>query len=332
MSAPKISYVVIGRNEARNLPGCLRSLLTQQNQPSFEILYVDSGSTDDSVKIARAVPGVRVLTCDSAQPNAAKARNIGWQASKGELVHFVDGDTTLVPYWVAHALSAMQDPLVGVVCGQLKERHPERSPYNRFADLDWPSGTGPTDTFGGVVLMRRDCLVRCGGFNEALRSGEEPELALRLIRKGYTILQLPVQMAWHDLGVTSFGDYWQRNVAVGWAYAERVAGLHAGGQSLLTERTVKSAAFLLGTGTLLLGAAALSLRLLPVVFLGLALDLVRIASRERERAGSWKHALLYALHVRFLTVPICVGAWRWRKDRKARLQPGSPSRAGAASA
>lgn len=323
MSAPKLSYVVIGKNEGEHLAACLHAIASQTRPPSFEVIYVDSGSTDNSLEIARATPDVKVITIDDGKPSAARARNLGWRAATGELVHFVDGDAALTPYWVTHAVSAMLDPMVAAVSGRLKERHPEQSVYNRFADLDWPHGSGSVDTFGGIVLVRREALERCGGFDESIRSGEEPELALRFVRRGYTILQVPLLMATHDLGFTKFSQYWRRNLMVGWAYAERSARIRESGQSVLYERATKSRVLLLLVLALVLGGILISKKLLLLVVALAVLDLARLARANRGRAGSWKHAFQYALHLRFVPIPFTFGGWRWRKDKRARRTDSS---------
>ena len=68
-----IDAVVIGRNEGARLLACLQSLAGQVRR----LVYVDSGSTDGSVKAAQAA-GAEVVVLDMEQPfTAARARNAG---------------------------------------------------------------------------------------------------------------------------------------------------------------------------------------------------------------------------------------------------------------
>ena len=55
---------------------------SSENQQEFEIIYVDSGSTDDSIKHALSYKDVKVvqLTKDA---NSAIARNVGANIAKG---------------------------------------------------------------------------------------------------------------------------------------------------------------------------------------------------------------------------------------------------------
>jgi len=148
-----------------------------------------------------------------------------------------------------------------------------------------------------------------------------------LIRGGYTVLQLPLLMAWHDLDMTTFQEYWRRNVMVGWAYSERAARIRASGRSTLYERSTKSLLLLLVVLGLILAGSFESGEYF-LVLLALALvDLGRLAHGNRERAGSWNAALLYALHLRFVPLPFLVGSLRWRRDRKLRARSAQPATA-----
>lgn len=319
MVLPLVSYVVIGRNEEAHLEAALRSVFAQAYAGEREVLYVDSRSTDRSVEIARSFPGVRVLVLDDPAPSAAKARNLGWRAARGALVHFVDGDAELVPEWTTIAVAAFAHPEVAAVFGWFRERHPERSVYNRWADLDWPMESGPAQAFGGIVLVRRECLAETGGFDERLLGAEEPVLTMELLRRGRKVLQLPHLMAWHDIGLLRFADYWRRCVLTGWHYAERadrfrvVFGRSEGWSQNL--RTLVLAAFTL---LVLLLALVWSPWILAVAAVLGAADLLRLARNIRARAGGFGHALLYALHLRFLALPMTVGYLSWRFGPRTR--------------
>ena len=102
MSATAV--VVIGRNEGERLRRCFLSVCG----PGTTVVYVDSGSTDDSLATARAM-GVDVVELDMRIPfTAARARNDGWRrvqaiAAGADVVQFVDGDCELWPDWPALA-------------------------------------------------------------------------------------------------------------------------------------------------------------------------------------------------------------------------------------
>src|SRR5262249_36047600 len=121
--------VVIGRNEGERLARCLASLAGRVDP----LVYVDSGSQDDSVAIARAAGG-ELVDLEPATPfTAALARNAGFvrliEMRPGvELVQFLDGDCEVQPGWIeeAHAyLDAHAE--AAVVCGRRRRRAPGAS-------------------------------------------------------------------------------------------------------------------------------------------------------------------------------------------------------------
>ena len=318
--APGVSFVVIGRNEAPRIVACLESVRAQQIAGQHELLYVDSGSSDGSAALAAAVQDVRVLRLDDPLPTAAKARNVGWRAARHDLVQFVDGDAELVAGWTATAIAALAaDASVGAVYGSFREKHPERSLYNRLADMDWPHVPGSVDAFGGIVMVRRSLLVRTGGFPEDVRVGEEPILAARIRALGLRIEQLPAAMAVHDIDTRTFGQYWRRGIATGWAYALR-ARHRAPGETFWRSRHAKTLLLATLAGSALLLGVLVSPLILAAAALLALLDVARIAWRERRRARSTWFAIVYALHVRLVVVPMALGWLRWRLQRGPRRQ------------
>lgn len=97
----KVSVVVPVFNGGQYLDDCAPSLLGQSLGPdAYEVIYVDDGSTDDSLtrleKLAAEHPHVRIETiANSGWPG--RPRNVGVELARGEYVHFVDHDDLLGP-------------------------------------------------------------------------------------------------------------------------------------------------------------------------------------------------------------------------------------------
>src|SRR5690349_21217008 len=142
--ATSLAAVVIGRNEAARLPDCLRSL----EPAGVPVIYVDSGSRDASVAIAKQ-HGVRVLELDPARPfSAARARNEGFELARSSFpdlacVQFIDGDCALAPEWLARGRDALEeDAARAVVIGHLHERGATDGRYKRLCAMEWKSAPG----------------------------------------------------------------------------------------------------------------------------------------------------------------------------------------------
>ncbi|WP_085615594.1 MULTISPECIES: glycosyltransferase family 2 protein [unclassified Pseudomonas] len=220
--ASGVGVVVIGRNEGQRLERCLISL----QQGADKVMYVDSGSTDGSLHLARSL-GVEVLALDLGTPfTAARARNEGFFALQRrlpsmQLVQFVDGDCEVDSGWLPAAQAFLDDhPDVAVVCGRRRERFPQRSVYNLLCDLEWDTPIGEAKACGGDALMRVDAFAAVGGFRPELIAGEEPELCVRLRAKGWKVWRLDAEMTLHDAAMTRFSQWWRRSLRAGHAYAE----------------------------------------------------------------------------------------------------------------
>ncbi len=225
MSTHCFGAVVIGRNEGDRLRICLESIL----HLAVQTVYVDSGSTDSSVKMARDI-GVEVVQLDMSIPfTAARARNEGFnrllELEPGiSYVQFVDGDCEMQHSWSEAALCFLQQhEYVAVVCGRRRERFPERSIYNLLCDIEWNTPIGEAKACGGDAMMRVQAFSGVQGFRNNLIAGEEPELCVRLRQAGWKIWRLVEEMTLHDAAMNRFSQWWKRSVRAGYAFAEGAA-------------------------------------------------------------------------------------------------------------
>jgi glycosyltransferase involved in cell wall biosynthesis len=217
-----IAVVIIGRNEGQRLLHCFESLLSQTKK----IIYVDSGSTDNSVNAAQQL-GVEVVSLDMALPfTAARARNLGFNQvlnahPEVRFVQFVDGDCIVYQQWLASALAFLErHENVAVVCGRRKEIFPENSIYNTLCDVEWNTPIGEAKACGGDALMRVEALKAVNGYRADLIAGEEPELCVRLRSAGWHVWRLDADMTQHDANIMHFRQWWRRSVRAGYAFAE----------------------------------------------------------------------------------------------------------------
>ena len=333
-----IGIVVIGRNEGDRLRRCLLSLVGR----GLLVVYVDSGSTDGSVALARAL-GAEVVDLDLSIPfTAARARNAGVERllqidPNARFVQFVDGDCEIIDGWLERAVEELESrPDVAVVCGRLRERFPERSVYNRLADIEWDTPIGETKACGGIALMQVAPFRQAGGFDPAIVAGEEGELCLRLRRRGWKVVHLGAEMALHDMAMTRFVQWWRRALRSGHAYAEGCAR-HGRSPDRHCVPEARSIAFWGGFVPLLAAAAAWPTRGASLVLLAVYLLLTRQISRgARARGLSPRNAQLYARFCVLAKFPQALGMTRYwlgrlvgigsrRVERKACLPPSKPA-------
>ena len=292
----RIGLVAIGRNEGQRLRQCLLSALGKVAL----IVYVDSGSTDGSVELARSL-GVDVVELDLSTPfTAARSRNTGFAHlleadPQIEFVQFVDSDCELVSGWLECAQRELDtQPNVAVVCGRRRERYPDQSIYNQLCDMEWDTPIGETKACGGDAMMRVEAFQQVGGFNPTLIAGEEPELCVRLRQKGWKILRLDAEMTLHDAQMTSFGQWWKRAVRAGHAYTEG-AWLHGREPERHWVSESRSIWFWgLFLPLLALGMAWPTHGFSPLLLVGYPVLTSRIFLNLRRQNICLRHAALYA--------------------------------------
>jgi cellulose synthase/poly-beta-1,6-N-acetylglucosamine synthase-like glycosyltransferase len=317
---PVLSVVIIGRNEGERLVGCLESVRQIRGvEGKVEVIYVDSASMDGSPQIARNLDA-QVVVLQDGKRTAARGRNAGWPRALAPYVLFLDGDTILHPDFAGVALASLTtDQSIAAVWGHRRELYPERSLYNRVADLDWIYAAGIVDYCGGDVLMRRSALAEVDGYDSDLIAGEEPELCRRLRSRGYRILHIDQPMTMHDLDLRRFSQYWKRATRAGYAYAEISNRFRSSPDKMWLQESKRNAKlgifwitwFLLGICL----AAFTSWLFIPWLAFVLLVT-ARSGWKARSKApGKGLLLQLYGIHSHMQQIPILFGQLSYFADR-----------------
>jgi cellulose synthase/poly-beta-1,6-N-acetylglucosamine synthase-like glycosyltransferase len=306
----RVGFVVIGRNEGARLEACLRSILPI----SSWIVYADSASTDGSPELAARLGAAVVTLPNDGKLTAARGRMAGYAELRNrhpnsEAVMFLDGDCILQLEFIPAALAFLDEhPHVAVVCGRRFEAHPDASVYNGLCDAEWNTPIGEATECGGDALVRCAALDAIGGYNPALRAGEEPEMTARMRAAGWRIWRIDSPMTEHDARILSLGQWWKRTQRGGFGYAQ-VWSATARLPQRLYGRQLRSAFLWAVLLPLIVVIAAVAFgRPLLLLFLPLAyaVQLFRIAERSKE-PGRWTRAGLTLL----AKAPESIGAARF---------------------
>jgi len=223
-SQPNIGVVVIGRNERAQLERSLQGLRGLE----VPIVYVDSASTDGTQSMVRAHhPDVELVELQPDQPlGPALGRNTGFARllelhPEIDVVMFLDGDCELAPDWLSAGRAFLTaHPDYGIVCGRLRERDRDRNPYHRLADMEWDGPVGDITESGGIMMARAETWRDAGGQNPDMPAGEEKEFYRRALARGWKARRLPVDMAFHDIDMAAFSQWWTRNVRLGHSWSQ----------------------------------------------------------------------------------------------------------------
>jgi hypothetical protein len=289
--------VAVGRNEGQRLKRCLTSIAGGQHP----CVYVDSGSTDGSLDLARQYP-VEVIALDPAtRMTAARARNAGLahlmqRRPDLRFIQFIDADCVLAADWLEIGLRRLlAKPELAAVAGRRCERHPNATVYNHLMAIEWDTPLGATETVGGDCLLRCDAFERVGGFRADLICGEEPELCYRLRADRWQIERIGMNMTVHDAAMTRFRQWWRRCVRGGWAYAEG-AVIYQDKQRMASVRRIASAVVWAG----LVPAATIGISIFGTMWAAVMLGCYpllagKILVSKRCQQYPWASAGLYAL-------------------------------------
>jgi len=319
----KVGLVVIGRNEGERLERCLASVRSIPN-----LVYVDSGSTDGSVALGRALGATIVELNIPPQFTAARARNAGLARLLAdntdlEFVQMVDGDCEMQPGWIDAALATLRSGNdVAVALGRLRERYPERSIYNALCNDEWDIPLGDATGCGGNAMFRVSALRQVNFYNPKMIAGEDSELSMRLRKAGWRLQRIDVEMGLHDAALTRFGQWWTRTRRSGHGYGE-MAALHPDARRPNWPRTVRS---IMVWGGLMPAALLIALIAAVIIspywwfavgllFLQWPLRMVQLAVRQRRRGLSVRVASASGFFLIFGKMPQLQGLLGYYRDR-----------------
>ena len=160
-----VSVVIPTLNEERRV-GLLLNDLRHQTRAPDEVIVVDGGSSDATVKIA----GKWTDVVESHPPVGAQ-RQVGLHAAKGDFVVFMDADTRVAPDFLERSLAEMDRRRLDVACPIY---WPEtrsvsiRAVYAFFNAVFALSAPLTPSGAGMCIVVRRDSAIRAGGFRTDL--------------------------------------------------------------------------------------------------------------------------------------------------------------------
>jgi len=165
----------------------IRSVLAQE-RPVDEVLVIDDRSTDRSADVARAAGATVITLPENAGPS--RARNVGLEAARGELVAFLDADDMWDPTHCRIVAGLLDEHPTAVLgfgrCAVMqlpenrtRETLPEGAPTNAVERLLLGNFVPQTAT-----IVRREAALAVGGYDVTMRHSEDYDLWLRLALAG----------------------------------------------------------------------------------------------------------------------------------------------------
>lgn len=293
-----LGFVVIGRNEGERLKASLNAI--RRLSPNSPVVYVDSGSTDQSVSFSRGI-GVDVVELDMSLPfTAARARNAGGnrlleQHPDLEFVQFFDGDCEMTDGWVDAALSCFERyPEVGIVSGRRREKFPEASIYNTLMDIEWNTPIGECFAVPGDMCVKTAAFKAINGFNPSIIAAEDNDFCLRAYKAGHKIRRVDADMSRHDANITHLAQWYKRAQRGGHGFAN-IHHIHDNGSEKHFRKELRSIAFWGATFPVLLLICMLLLKpLAGLMVLTYLLFIAKTFLRRKLSGDSLRIALAYS--------------------------------------
>lgn len=164
------------------------------------VIVVDDGSRDGSAECATQA-GAEVVA-NTAAPGPGGARNTGLALVRTELVAFVDADCQTGGEWAGELSSLFAaDPQLALAAPRVRGGE-GGGPLGRWERWHSPLDMGPDGGLVGpgqrisyvpstALLVRRAALTELGGFDPALRFGEDVDLVWRAVAAGWTVRYAP---------------------------------------------------------------------------------------------------------------------------------------------
>ena len=189
---PTVSVIIPVHNGGAYFRTCLSKLAQAVPKP-MEIIVVADGDSDGSWRLAKEFGAKLIRIPESGGP--ARARNLGAQAAKGDILFFVDADVAVCPEAIGYAVSLFKrNPYLAAAIGSYDDAPGDPGFLSQYRNLMHhyvhQTGNEEASTFWGACgLIRREIFLQMGGFNESYRrpSIEDIELGYRLKQAGYKI-------------------------------------------------------------------------------------------------------------------------------------------------
>jgi len=241
MSDSSVSIIMRSFNEAWALRATLPALAAQ-NYTQWELIVIDSGSTDASVELLRQFQPRHLVQIPHKEYNPARVMNQGMRLASSNFAIFLNADATpLGPNWLGPLVTALLAPQVAAVFGRQIPRPDCRAvfahDYERCFGADRESAAWEHFFSMASSGIRKDVWAR-RGFNDRMQYSEDDEYTRWCRAQGYRVAYVPKSVVMHSHNYTpaqawkrSFGEgralaavceragtkpNWGRNVLLGW--------------------------------------------------------------------------------------------------------------------
>ncbi len=188
---PYISAIIITWNRATYVRGAIQSVL-DQTFSDFELLVLDNSSSDDTQNVVKRFSDKRIRYIRHEPLGISEARNLGVREARADIFGFLDDDDTWLPEKLERQTELFQasSPRVGMIYGGFHRVNERGVVYETFVPTlrgwgleEYLCKRDPWPGSASNPLIRKEVFKSVGGYDEYLRTSEDWEFYLRLMRK-----------------------------------------------------------------------------------------------------------------------------------------------------
>ena len=182
----KVSFIIPVLNGEKYIEGCLKSIMREMDEID-EIIVVDNGSTDNTLKVVRQYEKTRILQFPGV--TIAALRNRGAEVSNGDILAFIDSDCLLNNGWRSTVESVMSDETIKATGSFYDIPLPANWVERAWWSLKRHAETKVHYIPSGNLAIRKDAFEAVSGFNEELITDEDTDIGARLNKMGFVMLE-----------------------------------------------------------------------------------------------------------------------------------------------
>ena len=216
---PNVSIVVPAYNEEKNIENCLSSIFSQDYPKNkMEIIVVDDGSTDSTIKIIKKYKNVKIL--EQNHLGKVEALNLGALKSSHEFILTVDADTTIVRNCLRDIVKPFYNKKIGATTGNNLVKN-KKSLIGVFQNIEYHFSNLIRSSFstvfkngiwfsGSIACYRKTSLKKIGYFKKDTLA-EDQDVALEMKKFGYITINVPTA-AGHTIVPTKIKDLYRQRM------------------------------------------------------------------------------------------------------------------------
>lgn len=197
----RVSLVIPVFNEEESIDALIQTILKQTHQPD-EIVFVDGGSTDSTVKMLRELrvneSRYKLIELERAMPG--KGRNVGTEAAISEWIAYTDAGIKLDTKWLENLVSkAKENPLADIIYGNYAPQLNKL--FDKAATIAYVPNLRPgkiREHFIASCMVKRSVWKKAGGFPD-WRAAEDLAFMEKVEKDGFVIETAPDAMVHWEL-------------------------------------------------------------------------------------------------------------------------------------